>query len=253
MKRASSIIKCTEPARSYRHRIMLGTPTLGVIRIEWHDAMFGMVMPTNFGIAKCVPLGFHVDDAQNLIVKQTLEANCEWLWLIEDDTIPPPNAAIEFQKVIKAGKWPICSALYRLKGGSGEPLTYRGIATGAYTDWKPGSVVWCDGVPTGCILIHSSILRILWDESPEYEIRANGTVVKTRQVFENPRNFEYDPVSGGYAKNIGTSDLAFCHRVIKDGVLKRAGWHSVAKRQYPFPVLSWVQCGHIERDTGVVW
>jgi len=249
----SDIVTCTEPARSYRHRIMLGTPTLGVIRIEWHDAMFGMVMPCNFGMAKCVPLGFHVDDAQNIIVQTALQQSCEWLWLIEDDTIPPPHAALEFQKVIKAGKWPIVSALYRLKGGSGEPLTYRGVATGAYTDWKMGDTVWCDGVPTGCLLIHSSILKILYDESEEYELRANHTTVKVRRVFENPRNFTYDPVSGGYAKNIGTSDLAFCHRVIKDNVLKRAGWHAVARRKYPFPVLTNVLAGHIDRDTGVVW
>ena len=253
VKQKTGIITCTEPPRSYRHRILLGTPTLGLVRIEWHDAMMGMVMPCNFGMARCAPLGFHVDDAQNLITKTALDTGCEWVWLVEDDTIPPPQTALEFQKVIKAGKWPIVSALYRLKGGSGEPLTYRGVATGAWTDWKLGQTIWCDGVPTGCLLIHSSILRVLWAESPEYEIQANGAKVKLRRVFENPRNFEYDPVSGGYQKNIGTSDLAFCHRVIKDGILKKAGWPVVAKKKYPFPVLTNVACGHIERDSGVIW
>jgi hypothetical protein len=215
--------------------------------------MMGMVMPCNFGMARCAPLGFHVDDAQNLITKTALDAGCEWVWLVEDDTIPPPQAALEFQKVIKAGKWPIVSGLYRLKGGSGEPLMYRGVATGAYTDWKMGETVWCDGVPTGCLLIHSSILRLMYDESEEYEIAANHAKMKVRRVFENPRRFVYDPASHTYEKHVGTSDLAFCHRVIRDKVLARAGWPAVARRKYPFPVLTNVLCGHIDRDSGVIW
>lgn len=246
------LVTCTE-GKGYRHRIMLGTATMGLVRIEWHEAMTAIVMPTNWGWARCTPLGFHVDDAQNIIVQQTLQSGCEWLWLLEDDTAPPPMAAILMQEHIRKHDVPVVSGLYRQKGGSGEPLIYRGKSAGAFWDFKPGELVWADGVPTGCLLVHSSILQLMYDEAEAYTVQANGVKVGVKRVFQNPRRFDYDPASQRYEITTGTSDLDWCGRVREGNLLKRAGWPKVAGKEYPFLVDTRIDCKHIDRETGVAW
>lgn len=252
------LITCAE-GEGYRSRIMLGTPTLGLIRIEWHEAMASLIIPCAWSWQLCTPKGFLVDDAQNLICKSALDGGVEWVFFVEDDTAPPPDALLRLNEHLRAAAnretgQPIVSGLYRLKGGSGEPLMYRGIAQGAYWDWKPGDQVWVRGVPTGCLLVHMSLIKILWDESPEYTVKTVGGEVTLRRVFENPRRFEYHPESHTYATVSGTSDLAFCERVIKDDVLRRAGWLGAADRAPNcFLVDTRIACGHLDRETGIAY
>lgn len=247
----ASILHCTEP-EGYRARLLLGTPSLGTIRIEWHDAMAGVVMPANWQLHRITPLGFGVADGQNLIVQAALAAGVEWVWFQEDDTLPPPNLCLVWQEWMRKATQPVVSGLYYLRGGSGEPLIYRGVGTGAYTTWTPGDRVRCDGVPTGCLLVHASLFRVMAAEAPDYQLRANGGTHTLKKIFEEPRRFAFHPESGGYETQLGTSDLDWCHRVIRGQVLERAGWPKIAKLRWPFVVDTRIRCGHIERTTGVI-
>lgn len=231
----------------YINRILVATPTRGTVRMEWVGARYGQIVPTNWSMVQMnqflssyIPLRFNVPDAQNLIVNEALKHDYEWLLLIEDDTIPPENLFIKMNQYMRDGKVPVVSGLYYTKSVPSEPLVYRGRGTGAYMDFKHGDKVWADGVPTGCLLIHHSILREMFKESPEYVV--NNQVV--RRVFETPTDHYQDP-EGNVSTKVGTSDLEWCTRVMKGKYFEKAGWPEFQKKKYPFLVDSSIFCRHI--------
>lgn len=224
----------------YRVRLTIGTPTMGLVRIEWCQARFGQVIPCNWSQVQAlaymnsfIPLRYQVDDAQNMIVRQVVNSDSEWCLLVEDDVCLPPDAFIRFNEYMRKADIPVVSALYYTKSQPSEPLVYRGRGNSFYGDWKPGDLVWCDGVPTGALLIHASILRKMWDESPEYMV---GNQV-TRKVFETPAKMWFDPQSGQFQTLVGTSDLYWCDRVMSGDYLKKAGWGKFAEEHMPNPFL----------------
>lgn len=211
----------------YVNRVLIGVPVTGLVRIEWVQARYGQLIPCNWSHVEMLsamnsymPLRYQVADAQNLIVKHFIEADYEWLLLWEHDCCPLPDFIQRLDYYMSEAKTPIVSGLYYTRSRPSDPLIYRGRGTGAYRDWQLGDKVYCDGVPTGLLLIHRAVLKLMWDESPEYAIR--GTT--TRRVFETPRNSWHDPESGQYNSISGTSDLYWSERVIREDVLRRSGW-----------------------------
>lgn len=238
---------------AYTHRILLGIPTLGTVRIEWHNAVNGMVIPVNWSNSMQTPIGFMVAEGQNLIVKHALDNQFEWLFFLEDDVLPPPDLLVRLERYMTKGDVPIVSGLYPLKSTIPMPFIFRGRGNGVYTDFKTGSKVWADGVPTGCLLIHMSIIRALAAESDTYTIRANQAQVRLQKVFWTPRQVFSDPALGTYQKLVGTSDLFFCDQLKEKGIFKKAGWDKLARQKYPYLVDTSINCGHIDRQTGQVY
>ncbi len=197
----------------------------------------------------------------------------EWLLFLEDDVVPPPHLFTRLSQWIEHDTYPVVSGLYHLKAQPPEPMTFRGRGNGSYEGWqkgptaiekkanlppsvKPSEVCFCDGVPTGCLLISTKLLRVAWDESPPIVVKqekSDGTVaeIATREVFRTMREAGIDPESGGYFRKMGTSDLDFCDRAIDGGWIKRAGYPEAAKKKYPFPVDLTISCGHIDLDGAI--
>ena len=235
----------------YINRLLVGTPTTGLVRIEWVQARYGQITPANWSMVQMnqflnayMPLRYQVDDAQNLIVKAAIEKDFEWLLLIEHDVILPADALLRLNYYMQEEKTPVVSGLYYTRSHPSEPLVYRGRGTSFYSDWEMGDKVWCDGVPTGILLIHCGLLRVMWDESPEYMVGND----LTRRVFNTPRNIWFDPDSNQFNTYTGTSDLAWCDRVMKDGIFEKAGWTEYVDKKYPFLVDTKIFCKHINPD-----
>lgn len=235
----------------WMNRVLIGTPMTGLVRAEWVMARFGQIIPTNWSATDCIqwistyaPLKYLVPDAQNLIVKEVLAKDFEWLLLIEHDNVLPPDAFIRINEYMRDGKIPIISGLYFTKSVPPEPLLYRGRGNSFFKDWKMGEKVWVDGIPTGFTLIHHSILKAMWAEAPEYVI--NNQVV--RRVFETPEKVWKDPETGGTHMQVGTSDLQFCETVMKNDIFTKAGWPEFAKKKYPFLVDTNIYIKHITDD-----
>lgn len=236
------------------NRLVISTPTLGVVRMEWVQGRFGQTIPTNFGfvdvhqfMSSFAPIGYQITDAENLTAKVVAEGDFEWFLSWEDDNIPPLNALVKINEYMIRGDVPIVSGLYFTKSVPPEPILYRGQGNGYYADWKLGNKVWVDGIPFGFTLIHSSIIKALWKESPEYIV--NGTV--TRRVFEAPSESYIDPVTGGWMNQSGTSDLAWCKRLKTDNIFEKAGWPKFQKKEFPLLVDTSIFVKHIDRNTGV--
>lgn len=237
---------------SYVNRLLIGTATTGLVRMEWVAARYGQIIPMNWSfvmvsqfINSYIPLRYQVADAQNLIVREVIEKDFEWLLLIEHDIILPPDAFIRFNRYILQEDTPIVSGLYFTRSRPAEPLVFRGLGTSYYTKWKLGDLIWCDGVPTGCLLIHAGILREMWKDADEYKILDQ----KTRRVFQSPMDLWYDPEDARQLYTaVGTSDLNWCKRVIDGKYLKKAGWNDYAKKKYPFLIDTNIFCRHINPD-----
>lgn len=244
----TQIIPCKT---EWKHRVLVGTAVTGLVRVEWMQARYGQVLPTNWStidvfqwMSSVMPLQFKVSDAQNLIVGAAIERDTEWLFLLEHDNVLPQDTFLKLNDYMRDRKTPVISGLYFTKSVPPEPMVYRDFGWSFYQDWKMGDKVWCRGVPTGTLLIHTSILRAMWNESPEYKI---GDLV-TRRVFDEPAKIVYDPDKGAYMAESGTSDLAWCKRVIEEGFFKKAGWPKYQKKEYPFLVDTNIFVKHIDNN-----
>jgi len=237
-----------------RIKLYVATPTLGVIRAEWAQCRWGAVMPCNwsnsgsfYSMTQSFPMGYLVADAQNVAVEDAIKANAEWLFLLEDDVMIPPETFLKLNVYMRERKYPVVSGVYFVKGNFPEPMIYRGRGNSCYTDWKKGDKVWADGVPTGCLLIDMKLLKLMWDDSEVY-MTAFGRQV--RRVFETPAKSWTDPETGRSLMQVGTSDIYWCDRVIKGKYLEKAGWKEVAKKKYPFLVDTSIFCRHIDLTSG---
>jgi hypothetical protein len=230
---------------------MVGTPTTGNVRIEWHLSRTGAVIPTNWShgyatpiIPTSAPMNYLVPDAQNIIVRDTLEGKYEWLFLWESDNIMPPDIYIKLNEYMLKKEVPYMSGIYFTKSVPPEPMIYTKSGNSYDYGWKMGDKVWCWGIPTGCTLIHASILKALWEESPEYTVFNNQVV---RRVFEAPAKAWYDP-KFGYRSGSGTSDLATCDRIRENHIFKKAGWPQYDKMEKPFLCDTSIFSRHISAD-----
>jgi hypothetical protein len=191
-------------------RILIGTPTLGVIRMEWDSHRRGQIIPINFQIGEIqanhqpdsvIAEGYHTADAQNVIVERAVLDRYEWLLLLEDDVLMPFDTLLKFNQHMIDQTAPIVSGLYFSKSEPSWPLVFRGRGNGAYLGFNTGDRVWCDGVPTGLLLLHGSILQYMWHASSEYKL-PDGR--KCRRVFEFHRESFYDPEEDRYFAKMGT-------------------------------------------------
>ncbi len=237
--------------RHYRHRVLIGTATTGAVRMEWVATKLGQIIPTNweqgtsfmhYGGNHIITNRFPVADAQNLIVGQLVREDFEWLFLHEHDVLLPPNGLIILNEYMRNADVPVVSGLYWTRSQPSEPIIYRGRGNSYYTDWEPGDKVWVDGVPTGCLLIHGSLLRAMWDESEEYIAYGHPT----RRVFDSPAGMFLDPLSDNFATYHGTSDLEWCRRVMEEDWFTKAGWSDYAGKEFPFLLDTNLMCGHID-------
>jgi hypothetical protein len=232
----------------YVKRVLIGTAVTGLVRVEWVQARIGQLIPPNWSsvmlwhfMNSFMPYRYQVDDAQNVIVKEAIERSFEWVLFWEHDVLPPPDALIKINQYMRDKTYPIISGLYYTRSRPSEPLIYRGRGTSCYTDWKPGELVWADGVPTGFLLCHASILRAMWDESETYT--AGG--VTMRKVFEIPMKQYFDQSTGLFSTMTGTSDLLWCRKVIDGKFFEKAGFPEIQALPFPFPVDTEINCRHI--------
>lgn len=235
----------------WNNRLLIGTPTTGLVRMEWVNGRYGATIPTNWShvdvqqfMQPYLPIAYQVADAENLIAKVVVENDFEWLLFWEHDNIPKSDALLRLNHYIIKGDVPVVAGLYFTKSVPPEPLLYREFGKGFYADWKLGDKVWVKGIPFGFTLIHASIIRELWRVSPEYN--CGGTI--TRRVFHAPSESWTDPEMGGFLSNYGTSDLEFCKTLMEKGIFEKAGFPEYQKKEYPFLVDTDILVNHIDNN-----
>ena len=237
----------------YKQKLLVATPTRGLVRMEWVSARYNQTIPTNWSKTDMVqymngyiPMRYTVHDAQNLAVQACLKGDFEWLILIEDDTIPPIDYFHRITDYMDKADIPVVSGLYFTRSVPPEPMVYRGRGNHYFRDWKLEDKVWVDGVPTGLLLIHANLLKVMYEDSPTYKIV--HTNESARRVFNNPAQTWFNEETGVTETLVGTSDLDWCTRVIKGNYLEKAGFPKIAKMKYPFLIDTNLYAEHINPD-----
>ncbi len=238
-----------------KKRILIFTPTTGLVRVEWVQARYSQIIPTNWSfvdmqqhLAPWLSVGYQLADAQNLMAKEVVEGDYEWVIYIEHDNLIPPDGFLKFNQYINEHNVPVVSGLYFLKSDITEPLIYRGRGVSHFKDWKLGDKVWCDGIPFGFRLEHAGLIKEAWKTSKE--IVVNG--IKTRQVFSQPNAIWFDQESGGVISKGGTTDLEWCTRIMREKLFEKAGFPEYQKKKNPFLVDTSIFVRHIDHS-GQQW
>jgi hypothetical protein len=233
----------------WQNRVLFFTPSRGTVRVEWMHARYGQAFPTNWSmvdmtqyVSPFMPLEYTIADAQNLMAKVVVEQDYQWVIYIEDDNIIPPDLIIKFNQYMLENKVPVVSGLYFTKSDPPEPLIYRGLGNSYYQDWKLGDKVWADGIPFGCRLEHAGLIKEAWKNSPEYVV--NG--ITTRRVFDQPNRIEFNQERGGYEAKTGTTDLAWCKRIMDEKLFTKIGFPEYDKMKYPFLVDTSIFVWHVD-------
>ena len=237
-------------------KLLIFTPTTGLVRMEWVRARYGQIIPTNWSnvemhqwLSAYMPLNYQLADAQNLMAKYVVENDFDWIVYIEQDNVLPPDGFIRFNEYMLDGTIPVVSGLYFTKSNPPEPLIFRGRGTSHFEGWKVNDRVWCDGMPFGFRLEHASLIKEAWKTSPEYRVAD----VVTRRVFDSSPAYWFDPDRGMIASTRGTTDLIWCTRLIDEKILEKAGWAEIQKLQYPFLVDTKIYAKHIDLNTGAIY
>ena len=240
---------------SWNKRVMVFTPTTGNVRMEWVNARYGQIIPTNWSIVQLqqflspyVPIEYQLADAQNLMAKKVVEEDTDWVLYIEHDNIVPEDLFLKVNEYINDRTAPVISGLYFTRAEPSEPVLYRGRGNSYYSDWKMGDKVMVDGIPFGCRLEDANLIKEAWKTSPEYMV---GTQL-TRRVFDQPQMMWYNEEKGGMESKTGTTDLNWCNRIIEEKLLEKCGWPEYQKMKYPFMVDTNIFVRHISPE-GVIF
>ena len=221
-------VKLTYNRDPQTRRVMIAVPSTGTVRIEWHFSQQFMIRPVNWQCVGYAPTNFDVAEARNECVALALRENMDTVIFIDHDVCCPNDTLLRLCRHMMRGDKPVVSGLYYTKSNFPEPLVFRGRMNGPFYDWAHGDQFWCDGIPMGIAMIHTSVFRAM---KPPY--------------FVTPRmSIESDRGSGLLE---GTEDLSWCSRVISEEVLQKAGW-SMPDPKNPFWMDTAIFGQHIDRE-----
>lgn len=154
---------------------------------------------------------------QNVIVEKFLELNVDYLFWVEQDTVPPAAGLGRLYDVSK----PIVSGLYVGKKHPFRPIAYRKRKDGLYQsieNFTPGEIAEVDAAGMGCVLIHRSVYENI---QKNYEVlqRASGGTFLVHK----------DRIKGKIPSRHGKSDGEVRNGVLQERVFKPA------KSDLPYP------------------
>lgn len=202
---------------------LVGIPTFGDVTIEWaiNKAHLGV------GLAVYVVDMFvkekRVDVAKNELCQAALDNNCDWIFLLDDDVLPPPNTIMKMINLWRNREdCQIINGVYWSKSEPPLPLIFRDHMRGSYLDWHVGDLIEADAAGAGCTFIDTDVLRKM--EKPWFSV--NYTY--------RPKDADPKPDKPDFST---TEDLYF--------------YHNARKLGYKVWVDTSIQCIHQDKRTGV--
>lgn len=152
----------------YKLKLVLGVPFAGrYVPPEWSIGLASLVWPMNcrhaHAFVNCLrhdpPLTR--EQAREALVDVALRLRSQYLWFLDDDVQPTPDAAIALiQQLDSCPRYDMIGGIYTRRG-SGEPMVFRKSNMGSSWDWKVGDVFPVEEIGTGCLLIRTSVFESL--------------------------------------------------------------------------------------------
>lgn len=119
--------------------------------------MSGLVRPGHGRFMVSAPVNNNRAKARESLVEMALEEGADWIFWLDSDVLPPPEALI----TLLARQMDICAGLCVTKSDIPWPLILKRGQWGPVRDWTPGDLVECDGTHLGCTLMRTEIFKTL--------------------------------------------------------------------------------------------
>jgi hypothetical protein len=140
--------------------------------------MTALQMPLGSSLGRKWTKDEKIADARNLLCKAALEMGVEYLFMLGDDVLPPPNVLLELldkigreypvrskEGEVRYARASMVTGIYWTKTYPPEPYIFRledgNILAGTYKNWKAGEFFDIDVAGCDCLLIETKMLREL--------------------------------------------------------------------------------------------
>ncbi len=170
--------------------------TISNVTHDWANATSALGGGLAITILRLQIRNYRVDIAKQKLAEMAVANNCQFLFMLDDDVLCPPDTLLKMIKLWKSDpKYKIISGVYWSKSNPPLPLIFRGNLEGSYWDWKTTDLITADGAGAGCLFIDCEVLKKMpkpWFSCGYY--------------FEDPRS-EYDLKKWELSDNIGSELL----------------------------------------------
>lgn len=145
------------------HRgIAIGIPSNGRgVPVEFAVALATQAWPLNVTLHYIHSKGLEVGEARNAIIKEALKSKVKYIWFLDDDTVPPPDACRKLVYELELSDAAACGGIYVDKQTPPSPLVFKEWGTGPFLDWHKDEVFQVAGIATGCLLVKAEVFERL--------------------------------------------------------------------------------------------
>jgi predicted SAM-dependent methyltransferase len=139
--------------------VVVATPTLEPrpLSWEWLDAMANLTFPLGASVSRLRIHGKDVAEARNEIVASALNMGADYILMIGDDNLPPPNLFA----LLHRHREHLVTGVYWTKGYPSQPYLWDGLLKGHYTDWKYGEYFPVDFGGCDALLAHTDVFKAI--------------------------------------------------------------------------------------------
>lgn len=176
--------------RTFGVNVVIGIPSFGMVSTAFMQARAGQQFPLVSSAMDCIVLNKPIADARNEIVEFALEQNANYIFWLDDDVIPPPNAFLTLYNHHKD----IVNGVYWSKSNPPMPLLFRNHLEGPYWDWHIGDMIEIDAAGMGLTLVKTDVYRKLKELEPDkpwYSVEYSSFPGVTQTPYNNTEDLYF--------------------------------------------------------------
>jgi hypothetical protein len=141
--------------KNFGVNVVVGIPSFGMVSTYFLQARLSQQFPLVSSAVDRIVLNKPIAEARNEIVQYALDQGANYIFWLDDDVIPPPDA---FLKMYMSGK-DIINGVYWSKSNPPMPLLFRNHLEGPYLDWHVGDLIEIDAAGNGLTLVKTDVYR----------------------------------------------------------------------------------------------
>lgn len=141
--------------KTFGVNVVVGIPSFGMVSTYFLQARMSQQFPLVSSAVDKVVLDKPIAEARNEIVQYALDQGANYIFWLDDDVIPPPDA---FLKMYMSQK-DIVNGVYWSKSNPPMPLMFRNHLEGPYLDWHVGDFIEVDAAGNGLTLVKTDVYK----------------------------------------------------------------------------------------------
>jgi hypothetical protein len=121
-----------------------------------------MLLPVNLNCTTLLVQGKHIDEARTELVEKSLALDVEFIFFLDEDTVPPGNIIRRFVKHLQQQPFlDILGGVYVSKSSDPYPLVFRSSGGGSFWNWRVGESFPVTWLGTGACMVRAEVFKSL--------------------------------------------------------------------------------------------